>query len=59
MKLLNGKEIIFPSEGKGDYILKDDLIKFLKEYRDNPPKDYNDDVKSIWSATIRYIIIHI
>jgi hypothetical protein len=31
MKLKNGKEIIYPSEGKGEYILVKDLEQFLDE----------------------------
>jgi hypothetical protein len=55
MKLKNGKEIIYPSEGKGDYILKADLITLLKEQIDNPPHLFND-VRPIWKGTLRTIL---
>jgi hypothetical protein len=55
MKLKNGKEIIQTSEGKGDYILMDDLLALLNERIDNVPGLFND-VKGIYRATFRTLI---
>lgn len=58
MKLKNGKEIIQTSEGKGDYILMDDLIALLNERIENPPNLFND-YKGIYRSAFKILIAEI
>jgi hypothetical protein len=54
---INGRNIIYSSEGKGDYILVKDLKKFIEQKINNVPSHFND-VKGLYRASLRDAIIN-